>query len=279
MHVVERMVQDIALRLDVLHEPPNRLHRQHRLLPKGIDLLPAHKRDLLQLQLVRAVADPRLAVPTPAHDGQPRAVSQAVAVCARVFVAAFEDVLGDALQGVLVDLVERSEAAGLVGDKTMARRPAADVESDEVGELLDGSLDFDGEYEPPKDRSGKLTIQLAKSFMNRPSAGIFGNMRDSWRSSVHLVQSVSKSFSEYMLIALLPFWVCTLKDWRVFLWRIMELTFGRLLVRARLTWSVISSEQASMKPSKASRAWGSPLSSSIHRRIWRLEGTCCGLLS
>ena len=52
MHIIERMIQYIAFRLNVLHQPPNRLDRQHRLVSERIDLLTTHKRDLLELELV-----------------------------------------------------------------------------------------------------------------------------------------------------------------------------------------------------------------------------------
>ena len=119
------------------------MYRQHRLLPKGIDLFPAYKRNLLELELVRAIAQPRLSIASPAYDGEPRTVPQTIPIRARILVAELENMLGEALQIVLVERVEVIEPAGRVKDaRAMACGPATNVESDKVTEFPGKSLNF-----------------------------------------------------------------------------------------------------------------------------------------
>lgn len=101
MHVVERVIEDVALRLHELNHFPDRLYSQHTLLSKWIELPSPHKRNLLQLEFVIAIVS-RLTIATPAHSREMGAITKAVVVLHSVHVADLKYVLRHPLQLVLV---------------------------------------------------------------------------------------------------------------------------------------------------------------------------------
>lgn len=143
MQIIQRMIQHVRIRLNELHHLPQRLDRQHRLVPKGIDLQSAHKRHLLQPDLAVAV-EGRFAVGAEGDHGEHGTVAQAPALLFGVDVAGFEDLLGEALEVVFVEIVPLGFELGVSGaaadEWACCRWPAVEIYGDEVTQLFAGAL-------------------------------------------------------------------------------------------------------------------------------------------
>ena len=145
MQVIYRMIQDIALGFDELDILPQRLDGQHVRLAERIHLPPAHERELFELE-VGFVVGRRLTVGAEGDDGEVGAVAEAPALLFGVGVARFEDLLCEALERVLVQVVPFVfELVAAADEGTPGRGPGVGVERDEVAEFFQASL---GTYLP-----------------------------------------------------------------------------------------------------------------------------------
>jgi len=134
VHIVQAVIQNVALRFHKLHHPPNRLSSIHAGDAKGIRLGAPDKGHLLQLQLVVAFSV-RPPVAAEAHDTEVRAVAMPVTLLFGVGVRDTEDELSEALQVKLVEAEDRYYAAVRAREGFALGRPAADIEGAEFLEL------------------------------------------------------------------------------------------------------------------------------------------------
>jgi hypothetical protein len=93
MHIIETMIQDIALRFHELDHPPHSLHGKHLLVPKRIGFPASYKWDLLQLKLVATIMS-CFTISTPTNDREVAAVPKSGTLVSGAGIGVEEDCLG-----------------------------------------------------------------------------------------------------------------------------------------------------------------------------------------